>query len=277
MLEAVARQEDAEPMLVRIVTSSWEAKRLLALPADVHACVFDLEGVLTASARLHSEAWRETFDGFLAGRSARDGGRLAHFDVRVDYPRLIHGRPRLEGVTDFLASRGISLPVGSPDDPPDVETVHGLANRKRRALLRLLEEHPVTAYRGARLYLELAHDCAVRCAVVSASATTARILERAGMDDLVDACVDGTTMGREGLAGAATVDTLLVACRELGVPPEHAAVFETTADGVAAGRAAGFERVIGVHGHGNPAALAEQGADTVAADLGELLARTLGA
>jgi beta-phosphoglucomutase-like phosphatase (HAD superfamily) len=275
MLETFARDRQERRQLVRLVASTWQTKQLLGLPSDAAACVFNLDGVLIGSAAIHAEAWKETFAEFLSARLERGGEPLAAFDSNGDYLTHIHGRPRLEGVRGFLASRGISLPEGWADDPPGTATVHGLANRKTQALLRRLDEHGVTAFEGARLYLELAHDAGVRCAVVSASANTDTMLRRAHLSSLVDDRVDGTTMTAEGLHGKH--DTLLAACRHLGASPEHAAVFETTADGIAAGRAGGFELVVGVASGDAAQALQAGGADLVVSELGEILEHALAA
>jgi HAD superfamily hydrolase (TIGR01509 family) len=277
LLEGLAHERHAKPHLVRLVAAPWEAKRLLGLPTEVVACVFNLDGVLIGSAAIHAEAWRETFDEFIARRIERSGEPIPTFDPHVDYPRHIHARPRLDGVREFLASRGISLPDGSPSDPPGAETVHGLANRKAEALMRRIEEHGIAAFDGARLYLELAQDAGVARAVVSASANAETMIDRARLTDLIDVRVDGETMARERLRRKPAADTLLAACRQLGVPPEHAAVFETTPDGVAAGRAGGFELVVGVDQTGDPHWLRATGADLVVADLGDILEKRLAA
>ena len=275
LLEGFAGDRGSKHVLVRLVASSWDAKRLLGLPTDVAACVFNLDGVLIGSAAAHSEAWTETFDELIARRIERTGGSFAPFNPRVDYPRHIHARPRLDGVREFLASRGISLPEGSPSDAPGAETVFGLANRKNEALLRRIDEHGLTAFEGARLYLEIAQDAGVHCAVVSASANAATMLQRAGLTSLIDERVDGNTMREQQLQRKPAPDTLLAACRLLDVLPEQTAVFETTPDGVTAGRAGGFELVVGVDSLGGANALRAQGADLVVADLGELLERRL--
>ena len=275
LLETLAHEQGAKPLLVRLVTTSWEAKRLLGLPQDTKGCVFNLEGVVIGSAAIHAESWRETFDEFLSRQIGRTFGPFVPFDVHVDYPRHIHGRPRLEGVSEFLASRGISLPAGSPDDAAGAETVHGLANRKSEALLRHLDQHQVTAFGGVRLYLELVHDAGLRCAVVSASVNTKRMLDGAGLTNLVDERIDGNTMLAEHLRSVSASDTLLVACRHLGVEPERTAVFETSPAGVAAGREVGVETIVGVAREGNASALLAEGADLVVADLGEILERGL--
>jgi beta-phosphoglucomutase-like phosphatase (HAD superfamily) len=271
LLGALAPDRHARRPLVRLAASPWERRRLLGLPADAAACVFNLDGVLIGSAAIHAEAWREVFDEFILRRVERTRGSFAPYDARTDYATHMHGRPRLDGIRSFLASRGISLPDGAPDDPADTETVHGLANRKRLALLRRLDESGVTAYEGARLYLELAHDAGMHSAVVSASSNTETMLERARLAPLIDDRVDGTTMVAERLRSKPASDTLLAACRHLHVDPAHTAVFETSPDGIAAGRAGGFELVVGV-GRGDAASsLRAGGADLVVADLGEIL------
>jgi HAD superfamily hydrolase (TIGR01509 family) len=277
LLRELARDEHRAVTHLHVALAPWEAQRLLGLPPGVHACVFNADGVLIGSAALHAAAWTETFDEFIARRIERTGGRFAPFNARLDYPAHIHGRPRLDGVRTFLASRGISLPAGDPSDAPGTETVHGLANRKNQALLRLLDEHPLTAYEGSRHYLELAQDAGLRRAVVSASANTQTMLERAGLAHLIDARVDGRAIVEEHLHARPAPDVLLAACRRLEVEPQEAAVFETTAAGVQAARAAGFARVVGVDHTGNAKALADGGADLVVSGLAELLDRQLAA
>jgi len=277
LLKALARDWQTSTRFVHLLVSPAEARRALGLPPSVTACVFNLDGVLIGSAAIHAAAWTETFDEFISNRVERTGGRFIPFNPRVDYPELIHGRPRLDGVRGFLASRGIRLPEGDPGDTPGAETVHGLANRKNRALLQRLDEHGVTAYEGSRSYLELAHEAGVHCAVVSASANTGTILERSGLADLIEERVDGNTMRTERLRVKPAPDTLLAACRKLGVEPRRAAAFETTRAGVAAGRAAGFDLIVGVDGGDNADGLRAEGADFVITGVGELMERTLAA
>jgi HAD superfamily hydrolase (TIGR01509 family) len=277
LLRTLARDQRRGVAHLHVALAPWEARHLLGLPAGVHGCVFNVDGVLIGSAALHAAAWAETFDEFISRRTERTGGRFAPFNARLDYPAHIHGRPRLEGVRTFLASRGISLPGGDPSDPPGAETVHGLANRKNQALLRLLDKYPLTAYEGSRRYLELARDAGLRRSVVSASANTETMLERAGLANLVDARVDGRAIVEEHLRARPAPDILLAACRKLEVPPQKAAIFETTPAGVQAARAAGFAYVVGVDHTGNAKALAAQRADLVVSGLAELLDRQLAA
>jgi beta-phosphoglucomutase-like phosphatase (HAD superfamily) len=265
--------------LHRHLTGPRAAAALLGLEPSVAACVFDLDGVLTASAPLHAAAWQETFDELLARHH-----RLTHerfgpwrpFARREEYARYIHGRPRLEGVHGFLASRGISLPDGNPDDRPGLETAWGLANRKNEVLRRRLDHEGVRGYEGSLWFLELACEAGIRCAVVSASANTGAILRRAGLAALVDVVVDGTAIAEEHLRWKPAADTILTACRRLGVSPSSTATFETTVDGVAAGRALGLAELIGVERDGRAPALAAAGANRIVSDLAELIDPILG-
>ncbi len=262
--------ELAEPFLPRGL-----ARRALGLPGTVHSCVFELDDVLVGSAGLHKEAWGHTLNELLATRSYVSYGHpIASFDPRTDYPEHIEGRPRLEGVRTFLASRGIRLPEGTPEDPPGAETVHGLANRKNEWLGRLLSQHGVFAFDGVRHYLELAHDAGLSCAVVSASAHTEEMLDLSGLAELVDGSVDAETVAVERLRNRPAPDRLLAACRKLHVKPERAAAFESSQAGVAAARAAGFAWVVAVDPTGDPDQLRQlrrAGADIALRGLADLL------
>ena len=272
LLDEVAAEERV--LIHHRLSAPRATRRTLGLPDGVLACVFDLDGVLTASAALHAEAWGETFDALLSLRVDTTGERFAPFrpfDRGSDYAEHIHGKPRLEGVAAFLASRGIRLPEGRPDDSSGAATVYGLANRKNERLLRHLDREGVDAFEGSQRYLEEAHEVGLRCAVVSASANTEEILERAGLAGLVDVRVDGNTITAQRLRSKPAPDTLLAACRLLGVAPGLAAAFETTPVGVAAARAAGFGFVLGVDRRGRAEMLPPHGADGVVTDLSVLL------
>ena len=275
LLDEVAREHHLQTRFTYLATSSWDAHRLLGLPDGIEACIFNLDGVFVASAAVHAAAWAETFDSFLFARGELVDHPFRPFDRIGDYDRHIHGRPRLEGIRSFLASRGISLPEGELDDPPGRATVRGLANRKASLLLERLQAHPLDAYAGSRQYLEVARAAHVRRAVVSASANARLMLDRAGLGGLIDDCVDGAAMVAEDLHAKPAPDTLLAACRRLDVTPERAAAFETTVSGVAAARAAGFALVVGVAANGNARALRVAGADQVVGALVDLLAEEL--
>lgn len=276
LLKALARDRGFEGRFVHL-TPRWAARRALGLPAAVQACVFNLDGVLIGSASLHAAAWMEALDEFIWARTERTGGRFAPFSPRVDYPRHMHGRPRLDGVRAFLASRGIALPEGSPTDPAGAETVHGLARRKNEALRRQIDARGVTAYEGAYAYLQLAGEAGLVRAAVSASANTRTILEVSGLAPLVDVCVDGNTMVERGLRAKPAPDPVLVACELLGVEPAVAAAFEATEAGVVAARGAGCAVVVGIDQFGQAGALLRSGASPVVPGLAELLDQRLAA
>lgn len=277
LLQALAHDQHASRRLLPLTLSPWDARQLLGLPEALDACVFNLDGVLIGSASIHIAAWTETFDEFLSRRVERTGGGFAPFNPRADYPRHIHGKPRLDGVRAFLASRGISLPDGEPGDPPGLETVHGLANRKNQLLQRRLDAEGVKAFEGSRRYLEIARAAGLKRAVVSASANTRTILELSGLAALIDQSVDGQTIVAERLRPKPAPDTLLAACRRLGIDPQRAAAFETNPAGIAAARAAGFRLVIGVNGTGLADALRTGAADRVVGSPAELLTDRLAA
>jgi beta-phosphoglucomutase family hydrolase len=238
----------------------------LGLPDSVHVCLFDLDGVLTKTATVHMAAWKRTFDEFL--RSHEPG--TAEFS-QLDYNRFVDGKPRADGVRDFLASRGITLPEGAPGDAPDAATVSGIATRKNELVLKELEEHGVEVYPGSVDYLRAVKAAGLATAVVTASANGEQVIAAAGFADLIDVRVDGVVAKREGLKGKPAPDTFLAGARLLGVQPAAAVVFEDAISGVAAGRAGNFGYVVGVDRVGHADELAAQGADVVVSDLSELL------
>jgi beta-phosphoglucomutase-like phosphatase (HAD superfamily) len=275
LLEDLARDRAERSSLVRLVVSPWEVRRLLGLPTDVAACVFNVDGVLVGSAAIHAEAWKQTFDELDYRRIEATGAAFAVFSVEVDYPLYIHGKSRAEAIRVFLASRGLSLPDGSRDDPPGWGTVQALAARKQQILLDHLGSGDVRAFAGARLYLALARDAGIRCGVVSGSTNTRALLDSARLGALVDDLIDGNAMAAERLERKPAPDMLLATCRRLGVESDRAAVFETGVDGVVAARASGSPLVVAVDQGGDARALREHGADLVVSDLGELLERQL--
>ena len=272
LLGTLAHGQHGAMLLVDYLTRPSVDVRVLGLPAGVSACIFDAEGALTTSAAAHIDAWRVTLDPFLLARTQRHRPYVP-FDPRTEYPTYLAGQPRLTGLRAFLAGRGISLPEGTAFDRPGVETVHGLANRKREVLRRYVEQHGIDAYAGVRAYLEVAEVVGARRAVVSASVTTPLMLERADIADLIEEQIDGRTIEAESLRPRPAPDLLLAACKRLGVAPAQAAAFETTPAGIAAARAAGVHTVVAVAREGETSALSATDADLVVADLGELLER----
>ncbi|WP_104523891.1 HAD family hydrolase [Blastococcus atacamensis] len=240
--------------------------RELGLPDGVRACLFDLDGVLTRTATVHMAAWKRTFDEFLR---TTDPAQPAF--SQEDYNRYVDGKPRADGVRDFLAGRGLTLPEGSAGDAPDAATVQGLATRKNELVLRELDEHGVEVYEGSVRYLRAVKQAGLATAVVTASANGEQVVAAGGFADLIDARVDGVVAARDGLRGKPAPDTFLAGARALGVQPGEAVVFEDALAGVAAGRAGGFAFVVGVDRVGQADELASSGADVVVTDLDQLL------
>lgn len=243
---------------------------MLKLPSSITTCLFDLDGVLTKTAMVHSAAWAKTFDEYLKRRAAMVGEPFAAFSAS-DYNAFVDGKRRADGVRDFLASRGIVLPEGDPLDSPGAETVNGIGNRKNQMLLALIERDGVEVYDGSRRFVEAALASGLRTGVVSSSANTKEVLEVTGLSHLFQVRVDGVVAREQDLPGKPAPDTFLAAAKLLDAGPAEAAVFEDAIAGVAAGRAGGFGFVVGVDRVGQAEALRSSGADLVVQDLEELL------
>jgi beta-phosphoglucomutase family hydrolase len=245
----------------------------LGLPDGIKACLFDLDGVLTQTAKVHAVAWKEMFDGFLRDRAEREGEEYVPFDGRGDYDRYVDGKPRADGVRSFLQSRSIELEEGSADDSPEAETIAALGLRKNALVLKLIEERGVEPYEGSVRYVEAAKKAGLALAVVSSSTNCRAVLAAAGIEEMFAEIIDGTVAEEQGLAGKPAPDTFLAGARGVGVEAVEAAVYEDALAGVEAGRAGNFGCVIGVDRVGQAEALADHGADMVVADLDELLDR----
>jgi beta-phosphoglucomutase family hydrolase len=243
------------------------------LPDGIIACLFDLDGVLTQTAKVHAAAWKQMFDDYLRERAAATGQPFVEFDPVRDYDEYVDGKPRYDGVRSFLASPGIELPEGTPQDPPGSETVYGLGNRKNEIMQELIHAHAVEPYEGSVRYVKAVTAAGLRTAVVSSSANTRDVLKAAGIDDLFHEVIDGVVAEREHLKGKPAPDTYLAGAKAVGVAPAGAAVFEDALAGVEAGRAGQFGFVVGVDRVGQADALRAHGADVVVRDLAELLDR----
>lgn len=236
------------------------------LPLDrLDAVIFDMDGVATDTASVHTRAWKRLFDDFLSSRAGQ-----APFDPDADYRRYVDGKPRSDGVRDFLASRGIHLPEGDADDPPDRETVRGLGNRKNGFFRAALAEEGAQPYPSTVALVRELRARGVGTAIISASRNMDEVLEAAGITGIFDARVDGVVAAELGLAGKPDPAVFIEAASRLGVPPDRAAVVEDALAGVEAGRRGGFGLVIGVDRTGHPDDLLRSGADVVVGDLGEL-------
>ncbi|PPS80537.1 beta-phosphoglucomutase family hydrolase [Streptomyces sp. MH60] len=238
----------------------------LGLPDDIQACLFDLDGVVTRTAVVHAAAWKETFDAFLR---ERDGTDFRPF-TDSDYDQYVDGRPRADGVRSFLASRGVELPEGTPDDPPDARTVNGVGNRKNELLLEKIRTDGVEPYEGTLRYIDAVRDAGLATAIVSSSANTRDVLHSIDAERLFDVRIDGVVARERKLPGKPHPDTFLAAARDLGVDPSRAAVFEDALAGMDAGRSGHFGYVVGVDRVGQTDALYAHGADRVVKDLAEL-------
>ena len=246
---------------------------MLGLPKGTRGCLFDLDGVLTKTAKVHDAAWKEMFDDFLRDRSRQTGQPFVPFDPVKDYDEYVDGKPREDGTRAFLASRGIDLPEGGEDDRPDAQTIHGLSNRKNQIVLQRIHTDGVEAYEGSVRYVRAVRDAGLRRAVVSSSANAHDVLVAAGIEDLFETRIDGVVAERDHLRGKPAPDTFLAGARALGLEPPAAAVFEDALAGVAAGRAGGFGCVVGVDRAGQADELRKHGADVVVTDLADLLDR----
>jgi beta-phosphoglucomutase family hydrolase len=244
---------------------------VLGLPDGVRACLFDLDGVLTQTAEIHAAAWKTMFDEYLRRRAKQQGERFVPFDAQRDYDQYVDGKPRVEGVRSFLASRGIDLPDGEPSDPPSAETIAGLGNRKNDLVLKMIRKDGVRAYEGSVRYVEAARTAGLHRAVVSSSTNCRSVLAAAKIEDLFEKVIDGVVAEREHIKGKPAPDMYLAGARALGVEPEFGVVFEDALAGVEAGRAGKFGFVVGVDRVGQAEALSAHGADVVVADLSQLL------
>ncbi|AWL37430.1 MULTISPECIES: beta-phosphoglucomutase family hydrolase [Streptomyces] len=238
----------------------------LGLPEGIQACLFDLDGVVTRTAVVHAAAWKATFDAFLR---ERDGEDFRPF-TDSDYDQYVDGRPRADGVRSFLASRGIELPEGTSDDPPDTRSVNGIGNRKNELLLEKIRTDGVEPYEGTLRYIDAVRAAGLATAIVSSSANTRDVLHSIDAERLFDVRVDGVVARERKLPGKPHPDTFLAAARDLGVEPSHAAVFEDALAGMDAGRSGHFGFVVGVDRVGQTDALYAHGADRVVKDLAEL-------
>lgn len=233
------------------------------------AVLFDLDGVVTATAKIHSACWKKTFDEFLENRAKTTGAPFVPFREPEDYLDHVDGKPRLAGVRDFLLSRGVELPEGQTDAPTGEESIHGLANGKNQMFKASIKKQPPDIYETS---LDLARRLArsgFRVAVVSSSRNCVAVMKSAGIENLFEVTVDGVRAAEKNLRGKPEPDTFVEAARLLGTEPGRSVVIEDASSGVRAGRKGGFGLVIGVARKNNEEELLRDGADMVVADLGE--------
>jgi beta-phosphoglucomutase family hydrolase len=243
--------------------------RTALMPFD--AVLFDLDGVLTSTAKIHAACWKSMFDDFLRKRAGSSQQPFTPFDVEHDYKAYVDGKPRYDGVRSFLESRSIALPYGSAADDPVTESVSGLGNRKDELVKQAIAAGKVEAYPGSVALLRRLRERKMLMAVVSSSNNCEEILEAAGIADFFAARVDGIVATEKGLHGKPAPDIYLHAAHTLDVPPKRAVVVEDALAGVEAGRAGGFGLVVGVDRNDVGALLRQHGADIIVADLAELI------
>jgi beta-phosphoglucomutase family hydrolase len=248
-----------------------EVDRLILACDQYDAALFDMDGVITNTASLHASCWKIMFDEFLETWAARNAKPLRAFDIGTDYRLYVDGKPRYQGVSDFLKSRGIALPEGAAEDAPSAETVRGLGNRKNELVQKQLLRTGVESYPGTVAFILYLRRIGIRTAVVTSSENSQTVLKAAKIEDLFDVCVDGQTLAEQNLAGKPAPDSFLKAAEMLRVPPQRAVVVEDAISGVEAGAQGGFGLVIGVARKDNVEELKAHGADIVVHDLAEIL------
>ena len=245
-----------------------ESKRINRDQYD--AVLFDLDGVVTDTASIHATCWKQMFDQYLRNR-ARNREAFRPFELATDYRLYVDGKPRFDGVRDFLASRGIHLPEGNPEDPTDVETVCGLGNRKNDLVNLVIADVGVDPYDGTVRFIHQLRRNGFKIAVVTSSQNCTAVLKAAKLDDLFEVQVDGNTIHAQRLAGKPAPDTFLMAAKLLGCEPERTVVIEDAISGVQAGASGRFGLVIGIARKGNAEELKHHGAHLIVGDLGELV------
>ncbi len=235
-------------------------------PKKLDAVIFDMDGVVTRTATLHAAAWKQIFDAFLKSRAGQHGALLP-FDIEADYRTYVDGKPRYDGAASFLASRGISLPYGRPDDPPGTDTVCGLGNCKDALFHNLLKSRGVEVFESTVDLIRRLRRAGMKIGIFSASRNAEPVLSAAGILDIFDSCVDGLDADKLRLPGKPDPATLLELAARLGTTPTRTAVVEDAVAGVQAGRAGGFALVIGVNRSRPPGTLRARGADVEVTDL----------
>jgi beta-phosphoglucomutase family hydrolase len=249
-----------------------EAQTKGAITRDQYdAVLLDLDGVITDTASVHAACWKQMFDEYLQRRATQRSEVFRPFDIATDYRHYVDGKPRFDGVRDFLASRDIQLPEGSQDDPSRAETVGGLGNRKNDLVNRIIEEKGVEPYEGSVKLIRQLRGRGFKIAVVTSSQNCAAVLKSAKLEDFFDVQVDGNTIHARHLSGKPAPDTFLMAAKLLKVEPARAIVIEDAISGVEAGSAGNFGLVIGVARKGNAEELQQHGAHLVVNDLSELV------
>jgi beta-phosphoglucomutase family hydrolase len=236
---------------------------------DFDAAIFDMDGVITKTAAVHSTAWKRMFNEYLKIRAASHHEPFKEFTHAYDYLTYVDGRPRYKGVEAFLNSRGINLPLGSPDDLPGTETICGLGNRKNVLFNQVLESEGVNLFDSTIALIEEMRQCGIKVGLATSSKNSAVVLNKTGTAHLFATVVDGVVSAKLGLKGKPEPDIFTTASANLGVPCARAIVVEDAVSGIQAGAKGGFAAVIGVARENNARELRDHGADLVVTDLGD--------
>jgi beta-phosphoglucomutase family hydrolase len=244
-------------------------------PDKFEAVLFDMDGVVTDTASIHAACWKKMFDEFLQEWSSQNIEPFRPFDIGTDYKLYVDGKPRYQGVRDFLNSRGIALSEGTAEDPPTTGTICGLGNRKNELVNNRLASAGAEAYPGTVAFIMYLRRLGIKTAVVTSSQNCAEVLRAAKVDDLFDVRVDGNVIAEQHLAGKPAPDSFLKAAEMLRVTPQRAVVVEDALSGVKAGAQGSFGLVVGVARKGNTEELKAEGAHIVVNDLAELLSGSL--
>jgi beta-phosphoglucomutase-like phosphatase (HAD superfamily) len=268
LLRELAHEQHREGMIVSWLAVRQHSRAMLGLPNEIDACIFDLDGV-TTSEDVQAEAWGDTLDPLLLAHVGPHA-QFVPFDRRHEYEEHLAARPRLQGIHSFLGGRGLSLPEGSLHDLPGTETVAAVSARKDEALRTRLDRESVAAFEASHAYIEAARTLGIRIGLVSASVHAEAMIERAGLKQLVDARVDGVSIETAALEGKPAPDTVLTACRLLGISPDRAASFETTVIGLQAAREAGVGFIVGIERYGELSSAQEFPPDVIVRDVGAL-------
>jgi beta-phosphoglucomutase family hydrolase len=239
-------------------------------PTHFKAAIFDLDGVITDTAAVHSQAWKQMFDEYLRARSEKTGSPFIEFSHESDYLPYVDGKPRYQGVASFLESRQIHLPFGDPEDPPDLNTVCGLGNRKNQLFNQMIAGGNVTVFPSSVILIQQLKQAGIHLGVASSSKNCAAVLKAVGLLEFFETRVDGLVSAELGLKGKPQADIFTTACRNLGVPNHLAVVVEDAVSGVQAGRNGEFGLVLGIAREGNAAELKQNGADLVVTDLAKI-------
>lgn len=251
--------------------AEWLGEPASTQRQPLDAVLFDMDGVITDTARAHAAVWKQVFDEYLRQRAGPKGPAFQPFDPGQEYRRYVDGKPRYDGVKSFLESRGIELPYGNEDDGPEKETVCGLGNRKNQYFQRWLTQNRVRTYPGTLALIRTLRQATIKIAAFSASRNAQMVLRQAGVLDLFDVVFDGKNLAEYGLPGKPDPAMVLKTAGRVGVPPERAAVVEDAIAGVEAGVAGGFGLVIGVARSDGGRELQQAGAHLVVHDASELV------